>query len=114
MLKILPLFAALLTPALFASLVAGPTKYTVTQSDRKFSSTELAIHTGDTVVFVNNDDVSHNIYSNSEAGKFDNKTQSRGNSTPVTFQQEGTIEVRCAIHPSMKLTIRVTKPADEK
>jgi plastocyanin len=31
-----------------------------------------------------------------------------GNSTPVTFTNTGNISVICAIHPSMKMLVKVT------
>ena len=33
---------------------------------------------------------------------------SPGNSTPVTFTNPGNISVICAIHPSMKMSVKVT------
>jgi plastocyanin len=32
-----------------------------------------------------------------------------GVSTPVTFNDEGQVNVICAIHPRMKMTVNVTK-----
>jgi hypothetical protein len=36
-------------------------------------------------------------------------SQTPGANATVTFATEGTVEVRCAIHPGMKLTVQVSK-----
>jgi plastocyanin len=39
---------------------------------------------------------------------FDLGSQMPGTSTPVTFDKAGIVAVICAIHPRMRLTIKVT------
>lgn len=81
----------------------------VTQKDREFSSTEITIKPGEKVVFQNEDEVTHNVFSTSKANAFTIKVQKPGESSTVDFTEEGTTEVRCAIHPKMKLTVTVKK-----
>ena len=81
----------------------------VTQKDREFSSTEITIKPGEKVVFQNDDGVTHNVFSTSKANAFTIKVQKPGESSTVDFNEEGTTEVRCAIHPKMKLTVTVKK-----
>jgi plastocyanin len=80
---------------------------TVVQKDRAFSVSTLAVKVGDQVVFVNQDTVNHNIYSETKGLEFD-VLQKPGTSHTVRFAQPGVTEVRCAIHPVMKLEVRVT------
>ena len=81
---------------------------TIGQKDRAFSEPELAINRGDTVVFVNDDNVTHNILSNSSAQPFNLGSQAPGASTPVKFDKSGEILVLCAIHPRMRMKIKVS------
>jgi plastocyanin len=81
----------------------------IEQKNKEFSEKEITIKVGETVTFKNSDTVSHNVFSNSSCCKFNLKTQAPGESHKVKFENEGTVEVRCAIHPTMKLIIHVKK-----
>ena len=87
--------------------VAAP-QHTVNQKGKVFSVTDLAIKNGDTVVFFNDDNVAHNIFSMSPGNDFNLGAQPPGNSTSVTFDKAGDVEVMCAIHPLMKMKIKIT------
>ncbi len=102
--KVLRLLAA-------AALLAGaaPPDHTIEQKDRKFSQNEISIHVGDKITFTNSDEVTHNVYSATPGHEFDIKRQAPGGSSTVSFDKEGMVEVRCSIHPSMKLTVKVDK-----
>jgi plastocyanin len=82
---------------------------TVNQKNREFSSTEITIKRGEKVVFQNDDEVTHNVFSTSKANAFTIKVQKPGEASTVDFTEEGVTEVRCAIHPKMKLTVTVKK-----
>ena len=81
----------------------------VTQKDKKFSQAKLTLSVGDSVSFKNEDPFSHNIFSLSDTKTFDLGSYPQGQSKKVTFDKPGTVEVECAIHPDMKLTIEVKK-----
>ncbi len=82
-------------------------EHAVSQKNKEFSQAELTVKPGDKVVFSNDDEVTHNVFSNSPCCKFNLKTQAPGDKSSVTFEKEGDVEVRCAIHPKMKLTVHV-------
>jgi len=95
-------------------MLSGPglaTEVTVTQSARAFSERELTVRAGDTVNFVNNDDVVHNVYSITDGHAFDLGAQAPGTSAAHTFTVPGKVKVRCAIHPKMKLDVVVQEAA---
>jgi plastocyanin len=48
------------------------------------------------------------VYSSAPGNQFNLGAITPGNSTPVTFKTTGTVEVLCAIHPAMKMSVRVT------
>ena len=87
------------------ALAAGST--TVNQVDKKFSTTELTINKGDVIIFKNEDPFTHNVFSQSPGIAFELKVQKPGESSEIVFAREGTGEVRCAIHPQMKLKLTV-------
>jgi plastocyanin len=90
-----------------ASLLAARGEQVVSQKDKKFSVTTLTVHTGDKVVFKNDDAVAHNVFSGSAGFAFNLKTQAPGAVAPMSFDKAGVVDVRCAFHPTMRLTINV-------
>ncbi len=79
----------------------------VAQRDKQFSLDRLEIQRGGVVRFPNYDPFFHNIYSLSPAKIFDLGSFPKGESREVKFDTPGVVEVRCAIHPGMKMTIVV-------
>ena len=64
---------------------------------------------GEKLVFKNNDSVTHNVFSISKVNPFAIKIQQPGQESTIEFKDEGVSEVRCAIHPKMKLLVTVKK-----
>jgi plastocyanin len=103
---VLTSFAVIL--AAFAN-AAGGAEYTIDQKDRTFSQPDITIKIGDSLVFKNKDDVTHNVFSVSPGMEFDIRRQAPGGSSKVPFDKEGVAEIRCSIHPKMKLLVTVKK-----
>ena len=96
---------------ILAGLSAGAfaaTGTTITQKGRVFSSESVSIKKGAAVTFVNDDTVPHNIVSTSKGNEFNLGSQAPGASTDVTFKDVGEALVICAIHPRMKMTVKIT------
>ena len=89
------------------SVAAYAAKQTVHQKGRMFSTESITIKKGDTVTFVNDDNVPHNIASTSKGNEFNLGSQGRA-PRRVTFKEAGDAQVICAIHPRMKMTVTVT------
>ncbi|MBM3530652.1 MAG: hypothetical protein FJX62_21425 [Alphaproteobacteria bacterium] len=87
--------------------VAYAAERTVGQKGKVFSEKEVTLKKGDTIVFVNDDNIAHNVMSTSAASKFNLGLIQPGHSTPVTFKNSGEVQVICAIHPTMKMTVKV-------
>lgn len=81
--------------------------FKVIQKDREFSVTELKIKAGDSISFVNQDDVAHNVYSRAPENKFEVRRQEPGTSETVIFKNPGVVKAKCAVHPQMVITITV-------
>lgn len=86
---------------------ATAAEYRMGQSNKKFAPERLSIQIGDSVLFVNDDEISHNVASSSAGNEFDLGAQASGTAIPVTFTKPGEVQVRCLIHPHMKATIEV-------
>lgn len=98
--------------ALAATLVAAhanAAEVVVAQKGKAFSVKKLKIKLGDSVKFVNEDAFSHNVFSLSPTKGFDLGSYPQGGAKSVTFDKAGLVEVECAIHPDMTLTIEVEK-----
>jgi plastocyanin len=67
----------------------------------------IDLKVGDTLRFKNYDPFNHNIFSLSEAATFDLGSYPKGQSKVVKFDKPGKVEVECAIHPQMHLTVNV-------
>jgi plastocyanin len=80
---------------------------TMGQRDLKFYPYVLPVLVGATVNFVNDDKVWHNVYSTSEAKKFDLGLYAPGKSKSVTFDKPGIVRVLCNVHPTMEAYIVV-------
>jgi plastocyanin len=90
-----------------APALAGAAEVGVSQKDKAFSSETLAVKAGDTVRFNNDDEVAHNVLIKGPSGDKNSGTQKPGEAVRYTFEKAGEHEVRCGIHPKMKLTVTV-------
>jgi plastocyanin len=101
--------------ALVAAFVCGgmigafAAEQTIGQKGRNFSAPEITLSVNDTLIFKNDDDVTHNIYSKSPGNEFNLGAQRPGVSTPISFSTPGEITVLCVIHPRMQMTVKVVK-----
>lgn len=81
----------------------------VDQKDRKFSMTEVTIKPGESITFQNSDEVAHNVFSVTPNLEFEIRRQAPGEKSTIVFPKEGVVEVRCSIHPRMKMLVTVKK-----
>ena len=100
----------LLTLVITAGLSAGALAATevIHQQGRAFSAESVTIKKGAALTFLNDDSVPHNIMSASKGNEFNLGSQAPGSSTDVTFKEPGDVQVICAIHPRMKMMVKVT------
>jgi plastocyanin len=103
-----PMTLALVLAFATGSAVAFAAERSIMQKGRAFSESAVTIKKGETLIFVNDDNIVHNILSASPGNEFNLGSQGPGVSTPVTLNKTGDVAVLCAIHPRMKLTVTVT------
>ncbi|MCO4841519.1 MAG: cupredoxin family copper-binding protein [Yoonia sp.] len=96
----LPLTAAM------ASAASHATAHTVVIKGMKFTPENLNINAGDTVTWVNEDNVRHSATDLN--GAFDTGLLQKGQSATMTFGGAGRFEYRCTPHASMRGTITIS------
>lgn len=78
--------------------------------EEKHKVESLVLARGDKIRFINRDEVAHNVSGTvSEKVVFDVKIQEPGakNDREIELKEKGEIIVQCAIHPKMKLKVKV-------
>ena len=105
--------AALWAASAIALAVIAPSgsaaeDHVIAQRGKAFSQERIRLRAGDRIVFKNEDTVSHNVFSRSPGAEFEVRAQLPGQQSPVVFEKPGQAEVRCAIHPAMRLHVTVT------
>jgi plastocyanin len=100
------LFATLATWLL--ALPAAAADVAIDQVKEKFDHDALSMKVGDTVTFSNSDPVKHNltVVTPDEDSK-DLGMEAPGASVKYSPPKAGTYDVRCSIHPKMKMKIKV-------
>ncbi len=78
---------------------ATPAGVAVAISNFTFNPLTITINNGTTVTWTNNDNVAHTV--TSVTGVFDSSSISPGSTWSYTFNQTGTFEYGCTIHPSI-------------
>ena len=84
-----------------------PVKGELRQEHETFLPHVLAITTGSTVAFPNDDPIFHNVFSLSSAASFDLRRYPKGQSRSQIFPKAGVVKVYCNIHSHMSATILV-------
>lgn len=100
-------------PATVSSVPKIPStaKATIVSLDIKnfnFTPSTLKIKTGTKVIWTNRDSVAHTATSDS-SNLFDSAILSPGESFSFTFNNSGSVNYHCAIHPTMKGNILIEK-----
>lgn len=99
--------AVSLTSLLLVSAAVAATDVKIMQKGKKFSEKKITLSVGDSLTFINDDKVTHNIHSRTKDHTFDFGAQKPGDIVTRKFAKAGKVKVRCAIHPKMKMTVTV-------
>ena len=103
-------FNIAVTSAFLAGVaVAGAADHTIRQKGKVFSESEIAVKRGDELLFLNDDNIAHNVLSITSGNRFDLGLLNPGELRPVKFDSVGDVKVICAIHPTMKMTVKVSQ-----
>ena len=103
-------FNIAVTSAFLAGVaVAGAADHTIRQKGKVFSESEITVKRGDELLFLNEDNIGHNVLSITAGNRFDLGLLNPGELRPVKFDSVGDVKVICAIHPTMKMTVKVSQ-----
>jgi plastocyanin len=94
----------LILPLLLVPATAFAADKVIVQKDRAFNPKDVTVSRGDTLTFTNEDEFIHQMYA---SDLFDSDEKRPGEKLTEAFSRSGTFEVRCHIHPKMKLVVRV-------
>jgi len=82
---------------------------TVTQDDKHFSPTSIALRRGEHLWILNNDTRTHNVRVFDPKLDFDSGAQEPGETVEIAFPRAGSYLVYCGIHPTMELHVVVAR-----
>lgn len=94
----------------FADLAGSkpaPVQASIAQKDEQFLPHVVAVPTGSTVAFPNEDPFFHNVFSLSRGAAFNLGRYPSGASRSKTFTRPGIVKVFCEIHSHMSAVVRV-------
>lgn len=100
----------LLAVTALAPLSASAEQFELIIEHTEILETDIKPKVGDTIKFVNNADIAHNLYLTYEDGSILNlDTQFPGMSKLALLEKSGTVVVRCWIHPIIRMDIDVAE-----
>lgn len=80
---------------------------TISQKRRKYAPAAVTIKPGDTLRIVNDDIFLHHAFVDDEALRYDSGSMEEGETRDIQFTEVGNYQVKCAIHPRMRLEVTV-------
>ena len=86
---------------------SAPQRVSIRQTNEEFIPHVVAVTTGSTVDFPNDDLIFHNVFSLSRVATFDLGRYPRNTSKARTFTKPGVIKVFCHLHSHMSAIVRV-------
>jgi plastocyanin len=84
-----------------------PQVHIIDMEDKTYRPRYSTIHAGDQVVFVNKDNIRHNVFSSSGGNAFDLGTYGAGLKRAVTLKEPGIVKIYCNIHSEMATFVAV-------
>lgn len=84
-----------------------PQTHEIDQKGQKFSKESIEINRGDTLKFTNSDPTPHHLMVKVDGKPFNKAQPAKSPPVEIKFEQDQEVTVRCAIHPKMKLKVKV-------
>ena len=82
-------------------------EYVIVQVNKEFTPKKISIKAGDTLIFKNNDEYAHNMYTDNEENEFDLGVQRPNDDKKIILKAKGKTVIECAIHPNMILEVDI-------
>ena len=87
----------------------APAQVEMAQQDTSFAPGVLVVPVGTVVRFPNRDPFFHNVFSYSNAKRFDLGRYPSGEAKTVRFDEPGVVKIYCEVHESMRSAVIVTE-----
>jgi len=87
-----------------------PKRHIIDMEGKEYLPRFSSINAGDQVVFVNKDNIRHNVFSSSGGNAFDLGTYGAGLKRAVTLKEPGIVKIYCNIHADMATFVAVGDP----
>lgn len=81
--------------------------FTIDMEDKTYLPAQMVIRKGDSVSFLNKDNIRHNVFSSTGVNAFDLGTYGAGLQRAVKLNEQGIVKVYCNIHPNMATFVAV-------
>lgn len=81
--------------------------FTMTTRSKTFLPHVLAVPAGSTISFPNEDPIAHNLFSLTPGNTFDLGLYRRGAGKTHKFDEPGTVNIYCNVHPNMSAVVHV-------
>lgn len=81
--------------------------HVVDMENKSYAPGQMVINKGDTIRFLNKDEIRHNVFSSTGANAFDLGTFGGGLQRGVTLNKDGIAKVYCNIHPQMAAFVAI-------
>jgi plastocyanin len=101
----IPTAIAVIFALLLPAAAASAEDITISQKNKRFAPKRAEVKVGDTLLFVNDDRYAHNLYSETPGHEFNVRKMMPGDQHSLKLKKNGTFEIRCVIHPRMKMTV---------
>jgi plastocyanin len=101
------IFAVVVGLFLSAGALASAPQHVITQKGRVFTPGSMTVKGGEEVLFQNDDSVSHHIYSATKGSEFNLETMKPGQKASRAFATKGRVDIRCGLHPGMRMIVTV-------
>ena len=95
-----------------ALLTAGPAaaaEHVIRMAGLQYEPAEIDAAKGDSIRFVNDDDVAHEVFVPTTGFGLDLGKQEPGEEQAIRLAKDGSFEVECVFHPHMLLTVTVER-----
>jgi plastocyanin len=100
---------ALAGALMLAAGAADAADHQITIKNSMYAPTRVAAKIGDTLTFVNNDTVTHEVWSPTPGHGFNLGDVKAGDKLSMTVQKAGHFDVECGLHPKMAVKVSVAK-----
>lgn len=100
-----------LTSKNFVDNKSEPKSHVIDMENKVYTPRFVSISKNDSLVFVNKDEIKHNVFSSSGKNAFDLGTYGAGKKRTVSLGETGIVKVYCNIHPQMATFISVNDDA---